>query len=60
MEITITATQGEHTPKAISVNGTEAPFSLEANRYRTGGARISAEWLKNQLTDGDNKLLIKL
>ncbi|WP_261835224.1 GH36-type glycosyl hydrolase domain-containing protein [Vibrio ishigakensis] len=60
VEITITATQGEHTPKAISVNGTEAPFSLEANRYRTGGARISAEWLKNQLTDGDNKLLIKL
>ena len=58
--LVIDLAEGSHTPKAISINGETVPFELTENRYRSGGAKISREWLLQRLSSEENTLHISL
>jgi cellobiose phosphorylase len=58
--LVIDLVEGSHTPKAIAINGETVPFELTENRYRSGGAKISREWLLQRLSSEDNTLHISL
>ncbi|WP_394239658.1 GH36-type glycosyl hydrolase domain-containing protein [Vibrio astriarenae] len=60
VEIIVKPEQGEFTPKTIELNGEAIEFNLEPNRYRSGGARISSELLKEKLSKGNNTLVVTL
>lgn len=58
--LVIDMVDGSHTPKSISINGEMVPFELTENRYRSGGAKISREWLLQRLSSEENTLHISL
>ncbi|MBY5944502.1 GH36-type glycosyl hydrolase domain-containing protein [Photobacterium rosenbergii] len=60
VNIVIQPYQGEYTPKSIELNGETLPFELESNRYRTGGAVISSNLLKDKLLETNNTLIVTL
>jgi hypothetical protein len=47
-------------PKAISVNGKAVQFTYEENKYRQGGAIISADKFLARLNQQDNMVEIRL
>ncbi|GAA5122460.1 hypothetical protein JIN84_10030 [Luteolibacter yonseiensis] len=49
-----------HGPTAVAINGRELDFTRESNPYRTGGARISMDSLKQSLGGNNDVLTISL
>jgi len=52
--------EGNFSPKAISVNGKPIPFTLEENRYRTGGALIQTPQFLALLINEQNFVEVQL
>jgi cellobiose phosphorylase len=49
-----------HGPRAITCNGTPLPFNREAHPYRTGGAEVATDALRERLRQGDNQIDIEV
>ncbi|CAH0525314.1 GH36-type glycosyl hydrolase domain-containing protein [Vibrio hippocampi] len=60
VKVVIESIEGQYTPKTIQLNGVDVPFELQSNRYRTGGAVIESNYLKNKLNDSGNILKVTL
>lgn len=60
VKLLISPQQGTHTPKTIKLNGQDVPFELMANRYRSGAALVSRNWLNKKLNQNENVLEITL
>ncbi|MDA0108613.1 cellobiose phosphorylase [Vibrio sp. La 4.2.2] len=58
VQVVINSMEGQHTPKTVLLNGEEVPFNLQPNRYRSGGAIVSSNYLKSNLKNSDNILEI--
>ncbi len=58
--IIIDPVQGVHTPKSISINGTNVDITETKNRYRTGGALIDSKVLMPLLNEEGNTIHITL
>ncbi len=58
VKVVINSMEGQHTPKTVHLNGEEVPFNLQPNRYRSGGAIVSSNYLKSNLKNSDNILEI--
>ncbi|MEZ9938360.1 cellobiose phosphorylase, partial [Vibrio breoganii] len=56
VKVVITSAEGQYTPKTIQLNGVDVPFELQQNRYRTGGAVVESNYLKNKLNESGNVL----
>jgi hypothetical protein len=52
--------EGNFSPKAVSINGTAIQFKHEENKYRKGGAVISAEQFLARLDQQENIVEVKL
>lgn len=49
-----------HSPESITINGKEVPFTLEQNKYRSGGAVIPVDSFLARLDRKDNLVEIRL
>ena len=47
-------------PSAVSLNGSDLPFTRSANPYRTGAAEIPMGAVRERLTAGTNRLTVQL
>jgi len=47
-------------PTSLALNGRPLPFEREHNPYRTGGADVSMEALRERLGEGRNQLVVDL
>jgi cellobiose phosphorylase len=52
--------EGNFGPKAVSINGKVIQFTYEENKYRTGGAVISAEQFLAMLDRQENIVEVRL
>ena len=47
-------------PVSLTLNGAELPFTREANAYRTGGAIVATDVLRERLAASGNVLRVAL
>jgi hypothetical protein len=52
--------EGNFSPRAVSINGKAVQFTYEENKYRLGGAVISAEQFLSMLDRQENIVDIRL
>ena len=52
--------EGNFSPKSLVINGVEIQFSLAENKYRQGGALVSAEMFSGMMGAGENMIEILL
>ncbi|MDK9760184.1 cellobiose phosphorylase, partial [Vibrio sp. D173a] len=60
VKVVISPSESGFTPKTIKLNGVDVPFTLQQNRYRTGGAVICHKWLNKSLNNSENLLEVTL
>ena len=49
-----------HGPRALTCNGRSLAFDREPHPYRTGGAVVPMDVLRERLRDGDNEIEIEV